>query len=40
MTKIKPEANGSPIVNIICSECGGYFSERQGHTCGNDEWYY
>ena len=27
-------------INIICSECGGMYSEKRGHDCLDKEGYY
>ena len=35
----EPKEYGSPIINIKCSRCGAMFSERDGHTCGEDDYY-
>jgi len=39
-TNIPPKKNGAPMINIKCSNCGAMFSERDGHTCGNNDGYY
>ena len=36
--EIKPKKAGSPIINIMCSECRCMYSERNGHSC--NEGYY
>lgn len=33
--KISPRKNGWKGINIICSHCGAYFSEFNGHTCSD-----
>ena len=36
---IKSKEYGSPIINIKCAKCGEMFSEKSGHTCGdNNIW--
>ena len=30
----KPKKQGSPIINIMCPNCGIMYSERNGHYCG------
>lgn len=37
-TNARPKEFGSPIVNIKCMNCGAMFSERNGHTCGDDNF--
>lgn len=38
--EVKPKKHGFPGINIICSECGGMFSEERGHNCKDSEGYY
>ena len=34
--EFKPKRFGAPMINCVCSECGAYFSEERGHSCGED----
>ena len=31
--KVEPKEDGSPIINIMCAECGEMFSRKLGHCC-------
>ena len=36
---IPPKKHGFRGINIKCSNCGAMFSEANGHTCGEKNYY-
>ncbi len=36
MSEVKPKKYGFAGKNIVCADCGKYFSEQEGHKCEDE----